>query len=111
MMNEMLEYKGYLGSVEYSSVDEIFYGRIIGISDRITFDGDGVKSLKRNFEEAVDDYLESCAELGKEPEQPYRGYFDVRISPELHKKLVIFSTTHKRSLNTVVEEAIRSYVV
>ena len=61
-MNETLEYKGCRGSVEYSAADKVFHGRLLGISDRITFEGDSVDSLQKDFEAAVEDYLESCAE-------------------------------------------------
>ena len=69
-MNDALEYKNYTGSVEYSAADEIFHGRILGITDRITYEGDNAKSLCADFKAAVEDYLASCAELGKEPEKP-----------------------------------------
>ncbi|MCL2224357.1 MAG: type II toxin-antitoxin system HicB family antitoxin [Defluviitaleaceae bacterium] len=110
-MSNFLEYKGYIGSVTYSAEDEIFHGKLIGISDRITYDGDSVKSLKLNFEEAIDDYLEGCDEINKPPHTPDYGHFDVDVSPEIHKKLVAFSFAHNQSLNLVVEEALRRYVV
>ena len=110
-MNNLLEYKGYIGSVVYSAADEVFHGKLIGISDRITYEGDSVKSLKMNFEEAVDDYFESCAEIDKPPEPPNYARVDVTVSPEIHKKLVAFSFAHNQSLNLVVEEALRRYVV
>ena len=109
-MSNVLEYRDYLGSVEYSSPDEIFYGRIIGISDRITYDGDSVKNLKSAFQEAVDDYIESCAEVGKEPEPTCIGRLDVQVAPELHRKLLGFAASHNRSLDETVEEALRQYV-
>ena len=68
-MRNTMKYKDYNGSVEYSDEDGVFFGRIIGINDRITFDGDNVKSLLINFEEAVDGYLEVCSQIGKEPER------------------------------------------
>jgi len=67
-MKNMLSHKGYFGSVEFSDEDDILYGRIIGISDRITYEGDSVKNLRRDFVSAVDDYLCLCEELGKAPE-------------------------------------------
>lgn len=105
-MNDILEYKNYFGSVEYSAADEIFHGRILGITDHITFEGDSVKSLKEDFAAAVEDYLESCAELGKEPEKTYKGSFNVRIDPQLHKQLAIYSMRRNQSLNKSVETAI-----
>jgi predicted HicB family RNase H-like nuclease len=110
-MKNALSYKGYYGSVEYSDEDEVFHGRIIGINDHITYEGDSVKSLKKDFISAVDDYLELCAEIGKEPEKAYKGTFNVRIEPALHKQLVNYSYSHGKTLNSTVEEAIRKYIV
>ena len=109
-MRNTLNYKGFFGSVEFSDEDDIFYGRIIGIKDCITYEGASVKSLRRDFIAAVDDYLNVCAEIGKEPEKSYKGTFNVRIEPALHRQLVVYSSSHGKSLNSVVEEAISSYV-
>ena len=109
-MKNLLNYKGYFGSVEFSDEDNVLHGRIIGINDRITYEGDNVKSLKQDFNAAVDEYLNVCAELGKEPEKSYKGSFNVRIEPTLHRQLVVFSSSQGKSLNTVVEEAISNYV-
>ena len=110
-MKNSLSYKGFFGSVEFSDEDDVFYGRIIGINDRITYEGDSVQSLRKDFYAAVDEYLNVCAELGKDPEKSYKGSFNVRIEPVLHRQLVVYSSSQGKSLNTVVEEAIRSYVV
>jgi predicted HicB family RNase H-like nuclease len=110
-MNNALNYKGYYGSVEFSAEDEVFHGRIIGINDHITYEGDSVKSLKKDFISAVDEYLETCAKLGKEPEKAYKGTFNVRIEPALHRQLVNYSYSHGKTLNSAVEEAIRNYIV
>ncbi len=67
-------------------------------------------ALRGDFEGAVDEYLETCAELGKEPEKAYKGMFNVRISPTLHRKLAIFSASNGKTLNSTVEEAIRNYI-
>ena len=109
-MKNTLSYKGYFGSVEFSGEDDVFYGRIIGINDRITYEGDSVQSLRQDFNAAVDEYLNVCAELGKEPEKSYKGTFNVRIEPTLHQQLVVYSSSHGKSLNAVVAEAISNYV-
>jgi len=109
-MKNTLSYKGYYGSVEFSDEDDVFFGRIIGINDRITYEGDSVKALRHDFEEAVDEYLETCAELGKEPEKAYKGTFNVRIAPNLHRELAVFSASHGKTLNSTVEDAIRNYI-
>ena len=109
-MKNNLSYKGYYGSVEYSGEDNIFHGKIIGINDRITYEGDSVKTLQKDFISAVDEYIETCRELGKNPEKTYKGSFNVRIEPALHRQLVIYSISNRKSLNSAVEEAIRSYL-
>jgi len=105
-----MSYKDYQGSVEFSDEDNLFFGRLIGINDRILFEGDSVETLRNNFQEAVEDYLEVCKKMGKTPEKAYKGTFNVRISPALHKNLAIYSASHGKTLNSAVEEAIRSYI-
>jgi predicted HicB family RNase H-like nuclease len=109
-MSNVLEYKGYYGKVEFSATDKVLYGKVIGLNSLISFEGDSVQSLKEDFEGAIDDYLEMCAEKGVEPEKAYKGSFNVRVSPELHKTLVIYSASHGQTLNSTIEEAIRRYV-
>ena len=105
-----LEYKGYFGTVEYSSANNLLFGKVIGINSLISYEGDSLQSLQKDFTEAVDDYLSLCAETGIEPDKSYKGSFNVRVSPELHKSLAAFSAAHNQSLNTVVEDAIQKYV-
>jgi predicted HicB family RNase H-like nuclease len=110
LKSDLMFYKDFYGTVHYSADDELFYGRLEGINDSITFEGTTVKELKSAFEEAVDDYLEICKELNKEPQKPYKGSFNVRIDPELHRKLAIKAIEEGVSLNQVVEEAIKKAV-
>ena len=109
-MKNTMSYKGYYGSVEFSDEDSLFFGRIIGINDRITYEGDSVVTLRHDFEAAIDDYLEICLQLGKEPEKVYKGIFNVRIEPALHRRLALFSASQGKTLNSTVEEAIREYI-
>ncbi|MCL2365729.1 MAG: type II toxin-antitoxin system HicB family antitoxin [Oscillospiraceae bacterium] len=109
-MSNLLEYKGYYGSVEFSATDNILFGSVLGVSSLISYEGDSVFALKEDFEGAIDDYLEMCLDNGVDPEKVYRGNFNVRVSPELHKKLALYSAVHGQSLNSTVEEAIRRYV-
>ena len=110
-MKNTISYKGYSGSVEFSDEDSIFHGRIIGINDHITYDGCNVDELRKNFYDAVDEYLNICSEMGKEPEKAYKGSFNVRIAPTLHRDLAVYSESHGKTLNSTVEEAIRNYIV
>lgn len=105
-----LEYKGYWTNIEYSAKDKVLYGKIEGIGDLVNFESNDASGIENEFHLAVDDYLEFCRELGKEPERAYKGSFNVRISPNLHKKLAIYSAKQRVSLNDSVEQAIKYYL-
>ena len=84
----------------------VFFGKIIGTSDLVTFEGDSVDSLKNTFIEAVNDYMSLCRETGKKPQKSYKGSFNIRISPDLHKEAVVIACKQGISLNSFVERAI-----
>lgn len=109
-MNNTMEYKGYLGSVEFSEEDALFYGKVLGIRALISYEGSTARELLTDFHGAVDDYLELCAQQGKDPERAYKGSFNVRISPELHKQAVVAAMAHNMSLNSFVESSIAQAV-
>lgn len=52
-----MEYKGYVGSVEFSEEDVIFYGKVMGIRSLISYEGENARELVEGFHEAVDDYI------------------------------------------------------
>lgn len=110
-MNNTMEYKGYIGSVEFSEQDGVFFGKVMGIRALLSYEGSNAKELVRDFHEVVDDYLELCEEQNVEPEKAYKGSFNVRISPELHKQAVVYAVSNQISLNRVMEDALKSYVV
>jgi len=97
-MNTM-SYKGYLARVEYDDDDGIFFGRLAGIADGVGFHAETVAELKAAFHEAVDDYVETCARIGKSPQKPYSGNLMFRVDPELHAKAAIAAETAGLSLN------------
>ena len=109
-MSNTMEYKGYLGSVEFSEGDGLFYGKVMGIRSLISYEGETAKELLEDFHGAVDDYLETCVAEGRQPEVAYKGSFNVRISPELHKRLVVYATAHQMSLNSYIEETLKNSV-
>ena len=109
-MNNTMEYKGYIGSVEFSEEDALFYGKVLGIRALISYEGTNAAELVADFHGAVDDYLELCAQSGTEPEKAYKGSFNVRISPELHKQAVVAAMAHNMSLNSFVEASIAQAV-
>jgi predicted HicB family RNase H-like nuclease len=105
-MNEFLQYKNYLASIQFSANDDVFYGKILGINDLVSFEGTSVKELKKAFQEAVEDYLETCRLAGKVAEKTYKGSFNVRIPTELHKQAAVFAASKNISLNDFVKSAI-----
>lgn len=109
-MGKTLEYKGYHANVEYSSEDEVLFGKIEGICDLINFESDNASEIVMAFHEAVDDYLEFCAEIGKSPDKEYKGSFNVRVKPETHKALSQIAFKKGESLNAIAEKAFDMYV-
>jgi len=107
-MSNTMEYKNYVGSVEFSESDGVFFGKVMGIRAMISYEGTTAKELVTDFHDAVDDYLALCEAEGKEPERAYKGSFNVRISPELHKQAVIYASSRQMSLNSLVESALRN---
>jgi predicted HicB family RNase H-like nuclease len=105
-MNDILQYKTYYASVHFSAADEVFYGKILGINDLVSFEGSSVKELKKAFKEAVEDYLETCSEIGKTPDKTYKGTFNVRVSSALHKEASLFAAVHNMTLNEFVKTAL-----
>jgi predicted HicB family RNase H-like nuclease len=109
-MSDSMTYKGYIGTVRYSEEDEVFHGKIEAINDLIMFEGTSVKELKKAFHEAVDDYVETCKEMGREPQKPFKGSFNVRIPSDLHRKAVERATRMGVSLNQLVQKALEEKV-
>ncbi len=105
-MKDILVYKNFLGSVHFYAEDGVFYGKIEGINDLVTFEGQSVEELKNAFHEAVEDYLAICQETGKSVLKSYKGSFNVRITPELHKKAVQRAIMMGVSLNQLIQKAI-----
>ncbi len=105
-MTDYLKYKDYLATISYSSEDEVFYGRVFGINDLVTFEGTSVSGLTKAFREAVNDYVETCKELDKSPEKSYKGVFNVRVPANLHKRAALAATQNSITLNEFVKAAL-----
>ena len=109
-MKETLKYKGFYGSMEFSLEDECLVCEVLFVQSKIIFIGDTIAELKQAFEDAVDSYLTHCDAKGIEPEKPLSGTFNVRISPELHKKLSLQASEDECTLNSCVSSAIQFYL-
>ena len=101
-----LEYKGYLGSVDVSTEARCFHGKIEFIEDLVTFEATTFAGIEREFKAAVNNYLATCKEVGKDADKPFKGTFNVRVGAEMHKRAVIAARKSGKSLNELVKEAL-----
>ncbi len=107
----MINYKGYAATVEYDSDDRCFHGIVTNIADTVYFEGTSVDELEQAFRDAVDAYLAHCKEIGKSPDKPFSGTFNVRLDPALHRQAATLARASGKSLNTFVAEALHRAVV
>ena len=110
-MNNVMIYKGYWAEIKYSDEDRCFYGTIEGLpSSSISFEGQNVKELRKDFEEAIDLYLEDCKANNEVPEVQCKGSLNVRLGTELHTKAKLKSIEMNISINELIKEAVEAYV-
>lgn len=105
-MSNVLKYNGYHGSVEFSLEDDCLFGRLLGISDMITYEGNSAKEIETAFRESVDDYIETCRKIGKPPQKPYSGKVMFRIDPQIHAKAARAAQLKGVSLNQWAEDVL-----
>ena len=105
-MTNSMTHKGYSARIEYDDDDGIFTGRIAGIRDGVGFHADTVEGLREAFREAVDDYIETCTKIGKEPQKAFSGQVMFRVDPEVHRKAALAAELSGMSLNQWAEEVL-----
>ena len=110
MTSQVMKYKDQIGSVEFDFEDNCLHGQLLHISDLVTYEAETLEHLRREFEAAVDDYLDTCAELGVEANKPFKGSFNVRIGPELHKQITFKASELGISVNDAVTRAVSDFV-
>lgn len=108
--DNFLKYKNYIGSVEYDLTDKCLYGKILFIDDLVTYEGETIEELENAFHEMVDDYLETCKELGKIPQKVYSGSFNVRTGPQIHQALAEIAELENISLNKLIVNIVSDFV-
>lgn len=109
-MKNTIKYKDYIGSVEFSEEDGVFFGKVQGINALVSYEGRNAEELLKDFHDAVDDYLLFCEQTNADPEIAYKGSFNVRIKPALHERLAIIAMNQGKALNNCAQEAIENYV-
>ncbi len=105
-MKDVLIYKDFIGSVHYNADDHVFYGKIEGINDLVTFEGETVDNLESAFRDMVNQHIADCEAEGQPAKKSYKGVFNVRLSPELHRKAARIAVSYGITLNQFVRKAI-----
>ncbi len=106
----MIEYKGYVGVIEFDPEIDLFHGTVINTNDVITFYGASVPQLKKELRRSVEEYLELCREQGRDPERPFSGKILVRTSPALHRKVALRAASRRVSMNAFMQHALEKAV-
>lgn len=111
IMNNIMKYKGYWAEIRYSDEDECFWGKIEGLKNTsITFEGQTVKELKKDFKDAIDCHLQACKERNEVPEKQCKGSLNVRLGTELHTKAKMKSIEENISINELIKNAVAAYL-
>ena len=106
MQTDVLTYRGFIGSVRFSAEDDVFFGKVEGVNDLITFEGNSVKELKDAFHYVIDEHIKDCENENIPIEKSYRGSFNLRLTPDLHRRAAIAAKTQGSTLNAFVRKAI-----
>jgi len=109
-MKDTLKYKGFIGSVHFAAEDRVFYGKLEGVNDLITFEGSTVDDLEKGFKYMVDEHIKDCEKNNTPVEKSYKGNLNIRLSPELHKKAAHNATIKGISLNQYINDAIKKEI-
>ncbi len=109
-MANTIEYNGYIGSIEYSSEDKCFFGKLEMINDLVTFEANSADELETNFKYVVDEYIQTCKELGREPQKIFKGVFNVRLDSDLHQKVYKEALRAGMSLNAFIKSVLNQKV-
>ena len=102
-----MKYEGFIGSVHFAAEDRVFYGKVEGVNDLITFEGSTVNELEEGFKYMVDEHIKDCTTKNIPLERSYKGNLNIRLSPELHKKVAYKAALRGVSLNQYINDAIK----
>lgn len=102
-----MNYKNYSARIEYSDEDACFIGHIAGIRDVVGFHGESVSELRAAFEEAVDDYLETCQKLNRAPQRTYSGKVTLKIDPIFHAQVAMLAEAQGKSVSAWAKEILK----
>ena len=110
MKSDMMKYKNYKASIAYDEEDKIFVGEVFGVTDSLNFHGSSIEELEKSFHDCIDNYLDLCVQIGKEPQKEFSGSFNVRTSPGIHERAAEYAAMNNISLNQVVSQAMEMFL-
>ena len=110
MSKNRMEYKDYLGTVEWHDDEGIFKGEVLLHRNCISYEGKTIEELRNNFHKSIDNYIEVCEKNNLKREIPFKGSFNVRISDELYKKVYEKSKKDNISINKIINNALKEYI-
>ena len=102
----MIEYKGYIGQVNFDNDASILHGEVLNIQDVITFQGKTVDEIRQAFQESIDDYLDFCAERGEQPNTPFSGIINLPLSQDLYRKVSQVATEAGKGIQSWIIDTI-----
>ena len=105
-MKDVIKYKGFIGSVHFSADDAVFYGKVEGVNDLISFEGESVQELISAFHYVVDEHIKDCEAENKELQKSYKGSFNIRLSPELHQRIATIAKLRGQSINKFIADTL-----
>jgi len=108
MMNNTLKYKNFFATIKFSEEDEAFIGHVEGIDSIVSFEGQSVDELKQAFKDAIESYLDFCKRKGIKKQKSYSGVFNVRLDPNLHRKIALTAKMNGTTLNGFIKRAVES---
>lgn len=109
MKSDMMKYKDYKATISYDEDDKIFVGEVFGISDSLNFHGRSIDELEEAFHNSIDNYLEICEKIGKNPQREFSGTFNVRTTPALHEKAAEYAADNGITLNQTISRALDAF--
>ena len=108
-MQNTMTHHGYIGSLELDGQKGVLFGRVLGIREKIAYTAQDAAGIATAFRKAVDQYIHACERAGKKPEESFKGMFNIRIPPDLHRRLALYAVHHKTNLNRLIVQILSSY--
>ena len=106
----MIEYKGYIGVVDFDPEIDLFHGTVINTQDVITFYGASVTELRAEMQKSLEVYFQVCEEQGKTPDKPFSGTLTIETTPELYSRIALNAARRQLEINVYLQEVLEKVV-